>query len=121
MATQARTEFSSALNAIAKERGLDPEVILETIRQAILAAYRRDARERGEDVEAKLLEAEVDSQSGEAKILSWEEGGEDKKSDVTPPGFGRIAAQTAKQVILQKIREAEKDAVLTQYQGRVGS
>lgn len=121
MPGQARTEFTSALNAIAKERGLDPEIILETIRQAIIAAFRRDARDQGEDVEGKLLEAIVDPQTGEAKILTWEEGKEDKKTDVTPPGFGRIAAQTAKQVILQKIREAEKEAVLSQYEGKVGT
>lgn len=124
MAVQARTEFSSALNAIARERGLDPEIILETIRQAIVAAYRRDARERGEDVEETLFEAIVDKNTGEARIFTWEEGDPEgapaKKVDVTPPGFGRIAAQTAKQVILQKIREAEKEAVLVQYQGRVG-
>lgn len=121
MATSARTEFSSALNAIATERGLDPAIVLDTIKQAIVAAYRRDARERGEEVSEKIIEAEVDSQTGEARILTWEEGSEDKKEDVTPPGFGRIAAQTAKQVILQKIREAEKDAIMIQYEGRVGS
>ncbi len=126
MAIQARSEFSSALNAIAKERGLDTEVILDTIRQAILAAYRRDARERGEDLEEQPLEAIVNPQTGEARILSWE-GDMDtppidgKKEDVTPPGFGRIAAQTAKQVILQKIREAEKEAVLSIFEGRIGS
>lgn len=119
MAALARTEFSSALTAIANERGLDPEIILETIRQAIVAAYKRDARERGEEVEEREFEAIVDPETGEAKIFSWEEGKE--KEDVTPPGFGRIAAQTAKQVILQKIREAEKDAVMAQYEGRVGS
>lgn len=125
MAAQARTEFASALAAIARERGLDPAVILDTIKQAILAAYRRDARERGEDTETVQLDAEVDSQSGEARILAWEgeEGSPRPKDakDVTPPGFGRIAAQTAKQVILQKIREAEKDAVLAQYEGRTGA
>lgn len=121
MAALARTEFSSALTAIANERGLDPEVILETIRQAIVAAYKRDARERGEEVEERELEAIVDPETGEARIFSWEEGKEQEKQDVTPPGFGRIAAQTAKQVILQKIREAEKDAVMAQYEGRVGS
>lgn len=124
MPIQARTEFSSALNAIAKERGLDPEVILDTIRQAIVAAYRRDARERGEDTEELQVEANVDASSGEARIMSWklQEDGSiaGEKQDVTPPGFGRIAAQTAKQVILQKIREAEKEAVLVQYQGRIG-
>lgn len=121
MATSARTEFSSALSAIAKERGLDPSVVLETIRQAIVAAYRRDARDRGEDIDEKNFEAVVDPENGEAQILAWEEGKEEQKEDVTPPGFGRIAAQTAKQVILQKIREAEKDAVLAQYQDRMGS
>lgn len=121
MAALARTEFSSALAAIARERGLDPSVILETIKQAIVAAYRRDARDRGEETENRLFEAVVDPENGEAQILAWEEGKENEKVDVTPPGFGRIAAQTAKQVILQKIREAEKDAILTQYQARVGS
>lgn len=120
MTTLARTEFSSALAAIAKERGLEPAVVLETIKQAIVAAYRRDARDKGEDTEGKMFDAEVDPSSGEAKILTWEEGKEDQKQDVTPPGFGRIAAQTAKQVILQKIREAEKDAVMSQYQGKIG-
>jgi N utilization substance protein A len=45
----------------------------------------------------------------------------DKKTDVTPAGFGRIAAQTAKQVILQKVREAEKDAVISYYSAKLGT
>ena len=44
-----RTEFAQALKAVATERGLDGDVILETIKQAIIAAYRRDAKERGEE------------------------------------------------------------------------
>lgn len=121
MATLARTEFSSALNAIATESGLDATVILDTIKQAIVAAFRRDARERGEieeEGQEKEYEVTLDPESGEAKIFLVEG---DKKEDVTPPGFGRIAVQTAKQVILQKIREAEKDAILAQYEKRVGS
>lgn len=126
MATQSRSEFSLALAAIAKERGLEPEAVLATIREAIVAAYRRDARERGEDVEEQLLEAKIDPQTGEARIFTWEGDLENppadgEKQDITPPGFGRIAAQTAKQVILQKIREAEKDAIMVQYEGRIGS
>lgn len=120
MATLARTEFSAALAAIAKERGLEFEVILEAIRHALLAAFRRDARERGEDLENREFEAVIDPETGGAKIFAWTVGEEDKKEDATPPGFGRIAAQTAKQVILQKIREAEKDAIMQQYQTRVG-
>ncbi len=110
MSVVVRTEFALALNQVCTERGIDPNVVLETIKAAILAAYRKDFGE--EDIEK--LEVQVDSNSGEAKILK------DGK-DITPPGFGRIAAQTAKQVILQRIREAEKSAILSDYQGRVGT
>ncbi|MCL4382566.1 MAG: transcription termination factor NusA [Patescibacteria group bacterium] len=105
-----RTEFALALNQVCTERGIDPNVVLETIKAAILAAYRKDFGEE----EIEKLEAQVDPNSGEAKVLK--EG-----KDITPPGFGRIAAQTAKQVILQRIREAEKAAVLTDYSARVGT
>src|SRR3989344_4331254 len=118
MAALARTEFSSALNAIAQESGLDPTLVIDTIKQAIVAAYKRDVRERGEDVEEKEFDAPFDPETGEARVFSIDG---DKKEDVTPPGFGRIAVQTAKQVILQKIREAEKDAILAQYEKRIGT
>jgi N utilization substance protein A len=116
-----RTEFAQALRAIASERGLDAEVILETIKQAIIAAYRRDAKERGEDTEEMEFEVELDPRTGEAKIFAYPPEKPEEKKDVTPPGFGRIAAQTAKQVIHQKIREAEKGAIMDEYEGRVGS
>lgn len=116
-----RTEFAQALRAIASERGLDASVILDTIKQAIIAAYRRDAKERGEETEELEFDVVLNPTNGEAKIFSWPEGKEKKKKDVTPPGFGRIAAQTAKQVIHQKIREAEKDAIMDEYSGRAGS
>lgn len=119
MAALARTEFSSALNAIAQESGLDPNLVLDTIKQAIIAAYKRDARERGEEpAEEQEFDATLNPETGEARVFLVSG---DKKEDVTPPGFGRIAVQTAKQVILQKIREAEKDAILAQYEKRVGS
>lgn len=105
-----RSEFALALNQVATERGIDPSVVLETIKAAILAAYRKDYGAE----ELELLTVELNSDSGEAKILK------DGK-DITPPGFGRIAAQTAKQVILQRIREAEKQAVLVDYQAKVGT
>ena len=117
---QARTEFNQALKAIAQERNLDVDVIMETIRQAYVAAYKRDARERGEDVEEEDYVAEIDNSTGEAKIIHIDPEDPEKKEDVTPPGFGRIAAQTAKQVIHQKIREAEKGAVMDEFEGRVG-
>lgn len=103
-----RTEFALALNQVCTERGIDPAVVIETIKAAILAAYRKDFA----DADLELLEAKVDQNTGEAKILK--EG-----KDITPAGFGRIAAQTAKQVILQRIREAEKTAILSDYATRV--
>src|ERR1035437_6395653 len=105
-----RSEFALALNQVASERGLDVDVVLETVKAAILAAYRKDHP----DVVIEEYEAELNPNTGEAKIL---QGGK----DVTPPGFGRIAAQTAKQIILQKIREKEKEAILTDYRDRIGT
>ncbi len=128
----ARTEFSQALKAIAQERGLDPDVILTTIKEAIIAAYKRDAREQGVEVDLFDHDAVIDSVNGETRVFAWTLPAEDateadiekakkEKKDVTPPGFGRIAAQTAKQVIHQKIREAEKGAIMEEFQEKVGS
>lgn len=116
-----RTEFAQALKAIAQERGLDPDVIIETIKQAIVAAYKRDAAERGESIEDFEYDAVIDPVNGETKVFAWPLGKPEERKDVTPPGFGRIAAQTAKQVIHQKIREAEKGAILEEFQEKVGS
>ncbi|HUD44236.1 MAG TPA: transcription termination factor NusA [Patescibacteria group bacterium] len=105
-----RSEFALALNQVASERGVDVSVVLDTVKAAILAAYRKDHPE----AELEEYSAELDSNTGEAKILF-------KDKDVTPPGFGRIAAQTAKQIILQKIREKEKEAILSDYKVRIGT
>jgi N utilization substance protein A len=112
----ARTEFAAALNQICNERGISPESVLETIKSAILAAYRKDI---GFDEEYQY-EVEVDPDTGSAKIFRSKNEKKSKKEEVTPPGFGRIAAQTAKQVILQKIREAEKEAILDEYKDKIG-
>lgn len=103
-----RSEFSLALNQVANERGIDITVVMETVRNAILAAYKKD----NPDIEVEEYTAQLDQNTGEAKILKDEK-------DVTPPGFGRIAAQTAKQVILQKIREKEKEAIFSDYKMRM--
>ncbi len=105
-----RSEFSLALNQIATERGLTPEIILETIKAAVVAAYKKDY---GTD-EVDQVTASVNPDTGEIRIFN-------NGKDVTPPGFGRIAAQTAKQVLLQRNREAEKAAVLADYQTKIGS
>ena len=110
--TTARTEFAAALNQICSERGIEPDVVLDTIKAAILAAYRKDF-----GLEEEIdYDVEIDPATGAARILKKEGK---KMKDMTPPGFGRIAAQTAKQVILQRVREAEKDAIITEYTEKV--
>ena len=124
-----RTEFAAAINQIATERKIEPEAVLEAIRQALISAYRKEAGIIEDEMyyfveldegtgAAKIFEApilEQDEETGE--ITSWDES---KAVDVTPAGFGRIAAQTAKQVILQKIRESEKDQIISDFTGKVG-
>lgn len=105
------TEFSAALNQVATERGIPVEKVLESIRIALVSAYKKDYA-LGKDIED--VTAELNPDTGEAKVLQ-------AGKDVTPAGFGRIAAQTAKQVILQKIRETEKEVVLTEYRSKIGT
>ena len=103
----------SALNQVASERNITPKDVLDTLRTALVAAYIKDNPDIEEDSDHKV-EAEIDSESGEVKILR-------NGKDVTPAGFGRIASQTAKQVILQKIREAEKESIAEEYRELIGT
>ncbi|MBI3485878.1 transcription termination factor NusA [Candidatus Daviesbacteria bacterium] len=115
MPLQARTEFAAAINQIASEKGVDTSVVIEAIEQAALAAYRKDLSLRGEAIpeDFESLEAKIDSASGEISIYRG-------KENITPPGFARIAAQTAKQVIAQRLHEAEKGAIMEEYDKKVG-
>jgi len=132
--SSSRSEFATALNQICAERGISSEVVLATIEAAILAAYRKDYGFE----EDFVYKTEVNPDDGGAKIFKYPitkvaveatetepaleaEYDKSKGEEVTPPGFGRIASQTAKQVILQKIREAEKSAILDEYQNRIGT
>lgn len=118
--SNARTEFASALAQIASERGIEVTTIIEAIKEAIKAAFRKDWQLVNPDTEflEENFDAEVNEDTGESKIFELTDG---ERKDVTPPGFGRIAAQTAKQVILQKVREAEKDAIIADYTEKIGS
>jgi N utilization substance protein A len=125
----ARTEFAAAINQIANERKIEAASIYDAIRQALVSAYRKQFghleeesyyfvelnEESGESTIFKCPIIEKDEETGE--ILKWDDS---NPEDVTPAGFGRIAAQTAKQVILQKIRESEKDKVIADFEERVG-
>ena len=133
-----RTDFAAAVAQIAEERKIEVEDIYEAIEQALVSAYRKQIGELDEQfyyyVElnhetgaarifkapaTKFSEASVDEDGEEipATIIEWDET---KAEDVTPAGFGRIAAQTAKQVILQKIRLSERDTVIAVYRERLG-
>ncbi|OGC46346.1 transcription termination factor NusA [candidate division WWE3 bacterium RBG_19FT_COMBO_34_6] len=108
------TEFNAALNQVATERGIPVEAVLESIRLALASAYKKDRKEHGETVEVEEVNVELDPDTGEAKIIKDD-------NDVTPSGFGRIAAQTAKQVILQKIRETEKEVTMEEFKSKLGT
>lgn len=105
-----RSEFYLALNQVATERGVSIDVVLDSVKNAILAAYRKERPE----IISEEYSVSINPSTGEAKILH-------NNSDVTPAGFGRIAAQTAKQVILQKVREEEKQAIINDFKLKIGT
>lgn len=113
---QARTEFAAALNQIASEKGVDAEVVLDAIRMAALAAYKKDLMLRSEPIPEDFEEftSEVNPISGEISIFHG-------KENVTPPGFARIAASIAKQVIMQRLNEAERGTILAEYESKIGT
>lgn len=105
-----KSEFSLAINQVAAERGISPDDVVTSIEAAILAAFKKEYPDQYDE----SLVAKVGRETGETKILKDEK-------NITPPGFGRIAAQTARQVVLQKIREAEKKTVIAHYKSQVDS
>lgn len=109
--TVTKSEFLLALNQVAAERGIPVEDVLASIEEALIAAYKKEYPEEQDD---ETVTSKINRQTGEAHILREEK-------DITPPGFGRIAAQTAKQVILQKIREVEKRTVVQHFQSHIGT
>lgn len=109
--TVIKSEFLLALNQVAAERGIPVDDVLSSIEEALVAAYKKEYPEKQDD---ESISSKINRQTGEAHLLKDEK-------DITPPGFGRIAAQTAKQVILQKIREVEKRTVVQHFQSHVGT
>jgi N utilization substance protein A len=103
-------EFLTVLEQLEREKGLDKEVLLETVKQALEIAAKKIAKitSPGADVEV-----EIDKQKGDIRVYI---GGE----EIVSKEFGRIAAQTARQVIIQKIREAEKENVYKDFKDKVG-
>jgi len=132
-------EILAVADAVAREKSVDRELVLEAMEQALKTAARRT-------YPGKNVEAEIDREIGEIRLfhvqtvieeevedeeneLSLEQGkerdasaeiGSEFRNPLPPIELGRIAAQTAKQVINQKIREAERDRVIAEYEPRVG-
>lgn len=136
-------ELQIAFNEISQLRDLPAEVVLEALESALVSAYRKDS---GAST-AQAIEAEIDPETGRAKVFVEKEVVDDVLTDATEvtleaarfynpeadvhdvvmvqvehttKSFGRIAAQTAKQVILQKIREAERNALYDEFINREG-
>jgi len=134
-----KSEFEIAITQLSADRNLSPEIILEAIEAALVSAYKRNYGS-GENVSVT-----VDSHTGQARVyvlkevveevedeqeqMTLEEAhehdpeaslGSSVQIELRPRNFGRIAAQTAKQVIMQRIREAERDSVYVEYVDRVG-
>ncbi|MBI3615298.1 MAG: transcription termination/antitermination protein NusA [Candidatus Omnitrophica bacterium] len=102
-------EFLAVLDHLTREKGIDREVILEAVESALVSAARKAMGPKAVDVEVK-----IDRTTGSIKIFS------DGK-EIPDAGFGRIAAQTAKQVIFHKIREAERNVVFNEFSPRAGT
>jgi N utilization substance protein A len=110
-------ELMEALRVIEREKGINFEVLLEALANALVTAYKRMPNAAEEAL------VEIDAESGEIRVVAQEldeEGAVVREWDDTPSDFGRIAAQTAKQVILQRIREAEREMKYEEYAGREG-
>lgn len=107
----------SALRTIERERDIPVDLLVSTIEQALVLAYLRSSGA------IKNARAEIDVKTGHVTIWAPEideDGNKIGEFDDTPSGFGRIAASTARQVILQRLRDVEDNNVLGHFKGREG-
>ena len=131
-------ELVIALEELEKEKGIKKSYLIESIETALLTAYKRnfDAKENVKvvmddvtgaahiysvkEIVETVEDADTQISLEDAKINKTLELGDSVDIELVPKNFGRIAAQTAKQVIVQKIREAEREIVYTEYNDRKG-
>ena len=107
----------AVLRAVEREREIPLDVLVKAIEQALLVAYQR---EESAEPNARV---QLDRKSGHVTVLAQELGDDGevlREWDDTPAGFGRIAAATAKQVILQRLRDAEDEARFGEFSGKEG-
>ena len=116
-------ELILALEELEKEKGIKKEYVLESIETALVTAYKRnfDALENVKVVMEKANDDALEISVEEAQKINKElKEGDSVEVEIIPKDFGRIAAQTAKQVIVQKLREVERDVVFNEYSERKG-
>jgi N utilization substance protein A len=136
-----KTEFALAFNEITERFGLPRDTVMEALEAAMVSAYRRSVNASS----AQEVEVRIESESGEVKVFVEKEAVESVENEQTevelsiareydedaqdgdmvmvestPEDFGRVAAQTAKQVILQRLREAEREAQYDEFAEREG-
>ena len=107
----------TALHAIEADKGISVDVVVETIKSALLTAYRHT---EGHEADARI---DIDRKTGMVRVLAREVDGDGNlisEWDDTPEGFGRIAATTARQVILQRLRDAENEKAYGEFSAREG-
>jgi N utilization substance protein A len=134
-------QLAVAIKAIAEEKNLPEDVVKEVVEQALAAAYRRDYGDREQevrvnmnlntgDVDAYVMKEVVETVESPAYEISLKDAGvmqkDAKLGDFVEVhekvnDFGRVAAQTAKQVILQRLREAEREIVMAEYEDKIGT
>lgn len=133
-----QSQFLAAINQLCDEKNLPRDVVLETVKAAIRAAYRKDYGSRDQNIDVGLDEKsgniaiflvkkvveKVENEEQEITIkeakqyLKDPEIGNEIRLDVTPIGYGRIAAQSAKQVIIQRLQEAERELMYQTFKDR---
>lgn len=134
-------QLGVAIKAIAEEKNLSEEVVQEVVEQALAAAYRRDYGDREQEVrvtmnlntgevDAYITKTVVDTVGDEFLEISLKDASVMKKNVKVEDEievhqkvetFGRVAAQTAKQVILQRLREAEREIVMAEFEDKIGT
>jgi N utilization substance protein A len=134
-------QLVAAMRQIADEKNLPEEMVREIIEQAIAAAYRKDYGDHEQEVQAflninsgevtvKITKTVAELVENEATEISLADAkkieksakiGDEVQIEDHPTSFGRVAAQTAKQVILQRLRESEREIILSEYEDKIGS
>ena len=106
-----KKEFLSVLAQLEREKGIDRSILIEAVKQALAIAAKKITKVTSQDAEARV---EIDPEKGDIHVYVGDK-------EIVSNEFGRIAAQTARQVIIQKIREAEKDNIYSDYKDKEGS